>query len=134
MKTKNYLLFLMLTLSTASCTLGKGDERNRNLEQSILTRFDSVPNIHYVGMSDSHELDDNRFQTVIIYFITDSLGNRVERNARVITNEDCSEIYSWEDLDIKVLTDIKRKVSEKLEDKGIKLNGNLIDALIELRK
>ena len=134
MKTKNYMLLLIVSLVIASCSFGKGDLRNRNLEQTMLARFNSISNIQYVGMSDIHELDGDRFQTVIIYYITDSIGNRTEHNARVTTNDDCSEIYTWEDLDSNILSYTKRMVSDKLEEKGIGLNINLIDALIELKK
>ena len=64
----------------------------------------------------------------------DSIGNRIERNARVTTNDDCSEVFTWEDLDSSVLGETKQKVSDKLEEKGINLDGSLIDALIELKK
>ena len=134
MKTKNYMLLLIVSLIIASCSFGKGDVRNRNLEQTMLARFNSISNIQYVGMSDIHELDGDRFQTVIIYYITDSIGNRTEHNARVTTNDDCSEIYTWEDLDSNILSYTKRMVSDKLEEKEIGLNVNLIDALIELKK
>ncbi|MDE6842252.1 MAG: hypothetical protein K2J24_01865 [Muribaculaceae bacterium] len=134
MKTKNYMLLLIVSLIIASCSFGKGDVRNRNLEQTMLARFNSISNIQYVGMSDIHELDGDRFQTVIIYYITDSIGNRTEHNARVTTNDDCSEIYTWEDLDSNILSYTKRMVSDKLEEKEIGLNINLIDALIELKK
>lgn len=71
---------------------------------------------------------------MIICYVTDSAGNRTEYNARVTTNDDCSEIYSWEEMDTHILGDIKQKVSDKMEEKGIDLDGSLIDALIELRK
>lgn len=128
------MLLLIVSLIIASCSFGKGDVRNRNLEQTMLARFNSISNIQYVGMSDIHELDGDRFQTVIIYYITDSIGNRTEHNARVTTNDDCSEIYTWEDLDSNILSYTKRMVSDKLEEKEIGLNINLIDALIELKK
>ena len=134
MKAKNYLLLLLLSLSIVSCSLGKGDKRDRNLEQALLARFDSITNIQYVGMSDIHELDENRFNTVIIYYVTDSIGNRTECNARVTTNDDCSEIYTWDDLDSKMLENAKQMVTDKFEEKGINLDSNLIDALIELKR
>ena len=137
MKTINYtlaLLILMVSFVIASCSPRKGELRDRNLEKATLARLDYVPGIRYVGKSDSRELDDDKFQTVIICYVTDSVGNRTEYNARVTTNDDCSEIYSWEEMDTHVLGDVKQKVSDKMEEKDIDLDGSLIDALIELRK
>lgn len=71
---------------------------------------------------------------MVIYYVTDSLGNKSERNARVTANDDCSEIYSWENLDCQVLGDVKQKVTDKMEEKGIDLDGSLIDALIEIKR
>lgn len=137
MKTINYTiapLILMVSFAIASCSPRKGELRDRNLEQATLARLDSVPGIQYVGKSYARELDDDRFQTVIICYVTDSVGNRTEYNARVTTNDDCSEIYSWEELDSHILEDVKQKINDKLEEKGIGLDGSLIDALIELKK
>lgn len=142
MKTINYtlpLLILMVSFPIASCSPRKGKLRDRNLEQATLARLDSVPGIQYVGKSYARELDDDKFQTVIICYVTDSAGNRTEYNARVTTNDDCSEIYSWEEMDTHILCDIKgdiikQKGSDKMEENGIDMDGSLIDALIELRK
>ncbi len=137
MKTKCFilpLLFLMVSFAIASCSPRKGELRDRNLEQATLARLDSVPGIQYVGKSYARELDDDTFQTVIICYITDSVGNRTEYNARVTTNDDCSEIYSWEELNTHILSDVKQKVTDTMEEKGIDMDGSLIDALIELRK
>lgn len=137
MKTKNYLLSLLILMASfaiASCSPSKGELRDRNLEQATLARLDSVPGIQYIGKSYARELDDDKFQTVIICYVTDSVGNRTEYNARVTTNDDCSEIYSWEEMDTHVLGDVKQKINDKLEEKGIGLDGSLIDALIELKK
>ena len=71
---------------------------------------------------------------MIIYYVTDSTGNKVEHNARVTTNDDCSEVYTWEELDSNVLGDTKQMISDKLEEKGIDMDGSMIDALIELKK
>ena len=132
MKTKFTILsisFLMAVSLFASCSMGKGDRRDSNLEQAVLTRLDSISNVEYVGMSDVHTIDGNRLQSVVIYYVTDSIGNRIERNARVTTNEDYSEVFAWEDLG-----ETKQMVSDKLEEKGINLDGSLIDSLIELKK
>lgn len=137
MKTKCFilpLLFLMVSFAIASCSPRKGELRDRNLEQATLARLDSVPGIQYVGKSYARELDDDKFQTVIICYITDSVGNRTEYNARVTTNDDCSEIYSWEELNTHILSDVKQKVTDTMEEKGIDMDGSLIDALIELKK
>lgn len=137
MKTKNYLfslLILMASIAIASCSPSKGELRDRNLEQATLARLDSVPGIQYVGKSFARELDDDKFQAVIICYVTDSVGNRTEYNARVTTNDDCSEIYSWEELDSHILENVKQKINDKLEEKGIGLDGSLIDALIKLKK
>ncbi len=137
MKTKFSILsiaFLMAVSLLASCSMGKGDRRDSNLEQAVLTRLDSISNVEYVGMSDVHTLDGNRLQSVVIYYVTDSIGNRIECNARVTTNDDCSEVFAWEDLDSNILGETKQMVSDKLEEKGINMDGSLIDALIELKK
>lgn len=137
MKTKCFilpLLFLMVSFAIASCSPRKGELRDKNLEQATLARLDSVPGIQYVGKSYARELDDDKFHTVIICYITDSVGNRTEYNARVTTNDDCSEIYSWEELNTHILSDVKQKVTDTMEEKGIDMDGSLIDALIELRK
>lgn len=137
MKTKNHfitLLILMVSFAIASCSPRKGELRDRNLERATLARLDSVPGIQYVGKSYARELDGDRFQTVIICYVTDSVGNRTEYNARVTTNDDCSEIYSWEEMDTRILGDVKQKVNDKMGEKGIDMDGSLIDALIELRK
>lgn len=137
MKTRNYalaLLILMVSFAIASCSPRKGKLRDRNLEQATLARLDSVPGIQYIGKSYARELDDDKFKAVIICYVTDSAGNRTEYNARVTTNDDCSEIYSWEEMDTHVLGDVKQKVNDKMGKKGIDMDGSLIDALIELRK
>lgn len=127
-------VILMAYIVLASCSMGTGDLRNKNLEQAVLARLDSVPEVEYVGMSDVSTLGDNRLQTVIIYYVTDSTGNKIERNARVTVSDDCSEVYAWEDLDSKVLGDARQMVSDKLEEKDINIGGSLIDAVIELKK
>lgn len=137
MNTRNYtlaLLILMVSFAIVSCSPRKGKLRDRNLEQATLARLESVPGIQYVGKSYARELDDDKFQTVIICYVTDSVGNRTEYNARVTTNDDCSEIYSWEEMGTRILGDTKQKVSVRMEEKGIDMDGSLIDALIELRK
>ena len=137
MKTESALFciaFLTASFLLASCSMDKGDRRDSNLEQAVLTRLDSIPNVEYVGVSDVHTLDDNRLQSVVIYYVTDSIGNLVERNAQVTINEDCSEIFVWEDLDSNVLGETMQTVSDKLEEKGIYMDRSLIDALIELKK
>lgn len=128
------LLMALTTLTSCDWGIGKGDKRDRNIEKAVLAYLDSIPEVVYLGLSDTHDLKDGDFQAVIIYNIPDSLGNKVERNARVVTNNDGSEIYSWEDLDCQILDEVKQKVSDKFEEKGINLDGSLIDALIELKK
>lgn len=137
MKTKNHfitLLILMVSFAIASCSPRKGELRDRNLERATLARLDSVPGIQYVGKSYACELDGDKFQTVIICYVTDSVGNRTEYNARVTTNDDCSVIYSWEEMDTRILADVKQMVNDNMGEKGIDMDGSLIDALIELRK
>lgn len=120
--------------SLASCSPGKGEFRDRNLEEALSERLDSIADFRYVGMSDVRRLDRGRLQAVIIYYVSDSAGNRIERNARVVTNEDCSEIHTWEETDSHILDDTKQIVKYKFEEKGLDLDGSLIDALIELKK
>lgn len=136
MKIKCYslsLLFFMTSVVVESCSKGFGDIRDKNLKQATLARLDSVPDLKYMGMSDSHELPGNKFQTVIIYYITDSTGTSTEYNVRITTNADCSEIYSWEEMDTHILTDVKQKVNDKMKGKVIDLDGNLIERLIKLK-
>ena len=137
MKKKNLihsLLMMTVSIVITSCTAGAGDRRDRNLEQAALARLDSVDGVRYVGMSDVHELDDDRLQAVVIYYVTDSAGDRTERNARVTASHDCSEILAWEDLDSQVFGDVRQMVDDKLEEKGIDMDGSLLEALIELKR
>lgn len=126
---------MMAFAALTSCGFGrgKGDIRDRNLEQVTLARLNSLNNVEYVGMSDVHDTDAG-CNVVVIYYITDSLGNKTERNARVTANEDCSEIFSWEDLECNILSDVKKKITDKMEEKGIDLDSNFIDALIEIKR
>lgn len=126
---------MMAFVAFQSCGIGqgKGDSRDRNLERATLARLDSIENVEYVGISDVHDTG-NGCNAVVIYYVSDSLGNKVECNARVTANDDCSEIYSWEDLDCNVLNDVKQRVTDKMEEKGIDLDGSLIDALIEIKR
>ncbi len=137
MKTENTIftiVLMMACLLLASCTAGMGDTRDRNLEQVVQTQLDSIPEVEYVGMSDVRSLEGDRLHAVVIYYAADSAGNRVERNARVTTNNDCSELYSWEELDTQVLSDVRHMVADKMEENGIDMDGSLIDALIKLKR
>ena len=121
-------------LTSCGWNVSQGDTRDRNIGNATLARLDSIPDVEYIGLADTHDLEDGNFQAVVIYNITDSTGNKTECNARVTTNDDGSEILSWEDLDSNVLSDTKQKITDKMEEKGINLDGSLIDALIELKK
>lgn len=141
MHMKTSLLFFALVavmasiaLSSCSCNSGMGDTRDRNIEKAALARLDSIPGVEYVGLSDTRILDDGDFEAVIIYYIPDSLGGREERNARVVTSHNGAEILSWQDLDTRILDDVKHKVTDKLQEKGINIDDSLIDALIELKR
>lgn len=117
-----------------SCRMGSGDRRDMNIQRAICAYLDSVPELEFAGMSDTHELEGDRFQAVVIYYVADAEGNRIERDARVITNHDCTEILSWEDLETTVLEDTKQKVSEKIQEKGIHIDGSIIDTLLKLKR
>lgn len=121
-------------LTSCSWNVGQGDVRDRNIGNATLAYLDSISDVEYIGLADTRDLEDGNFQAVVIYNVIDSAGNKSERNARVITSGDGSEILAWEDLDSNVLGDTKQKISDKMEEKGINLDGNLIDALIELKK
>lgn len=121
-------------LTSCSWNVGQGDVRDRNIGNATLAYLDSISDVEYIGLADTRDLEDGNFQAVVIYNVIDSAGNKSERNARVITSGDGSEILAWEDLDSNVLSDTKQKISDKMEEKGINLDGNLIDALIELKK
>ena len=127
------IIIMMAYLFFSSCSFGEGDRKDKNLQHAMLEYLESIPEVEYVGMSDVHDLDDDRFQAVIIYYVTDSEGNQTERNARVTTNEDCSQILTWEDLDTNILDDTKQLVSDKFKENGLNLDGSLIDALIKLK-
>lgn len=139
MKTKILTLAITVSMANAALTscgwnVGQGDIRNRNIGNATLARLDSVPEVEYIGLADTQNLEDGNFQAVVIYNVTDSAGNKKECNARVTTNYDGSEILTWEDLESNVLSDTKQKITDKMEEKGINLDGSLIDALIELKK
>ncbi|MDE6553226.1 MAG: hypothetical protein K2K98_09765 [Muribaculaceae bacterium] len=116
-----------------SCRMGIGDRRDRNIQHALMAYLDSAPEFEYVGMSDTHDLDGDRLQAVVIYYVVDSTGNQTEHNARVTTNHDCTEILTWENLESTVLKDTKRKVNEKIQEKGINIDGSLIDTLLKLK-
>ncbi len=139
MKKKILMLAMAVIIAQAAVTfcgwnIGMGDKRDRNIGKATLAQFDSIPDVEYVGLADTHDLEDGKFQAVVIYNVTDVVGNKTEHNARVITNSDGSEILSWEDLDSSILSDTKHKITDKMEEKGIDLDGSLIDALIEINK
>lgn len=121
-------------LTSCGWNVGQGDRRDRNIGIATLNYLDSIPDVEYIGLADTHDLEDEKFQAVVIYNITDASGNKTERNARVTTTGDGKEILSWEDLDSSVLSNIKQKVTDKMEEKGFNLDGSLIDALIEIKK
>ncbi|MDE7181161.1 MAG: hypothetical protein K2N88_08210 [Muribaculaceae bacterium] len=121
-------------LTSCGWNVGQGDKRDRNIGNATLNYLDSIPEVEYIGQADTHDLEDGKFQAVVIFNVTDAAGNKTERNARVTTNRDGSEILSWEDLDSNVLSDTKQKITDKMDEKGINLDGSLIDALIELKK
>lgn len=121
-------------LTSCGWNVGQGDTRDRNIGNATLTRLDSIPNVEYIGLADTHDLEDGKFQVVVIYNVTDSAGHKKECNARVTTNNDGSEILTWEDLDSNVFGDTKQKITDKMEEKGINLDGSIIYALIELKK
>lgn len=120
-------------LTSCSWNMGQGDIRDRNIGNATLAYLDSISDVEYIGLADTRDLEDGNFQAVVIYNVTDSTGRKKEHNARVTTNHDGSEILTWEDLDSEVLSDTKQKISDKMEEKGINLDGSLIDALIELK-
>lgn len=139
MTKKNLTLAIAVIMAHAALTscgwnVGQGDTRDRNIGNATLARLDSIPDVEYIGLADTHDLEDDNFQAVVIYNVTDSAGNKKECNAHVTTNNDGSEILTWEDLDSNVLSDTKQKITDKMEEKGINLDGRLIDALIELKK
>lgn len=130
------LISLAAYYCLSSCTLGigQGDVRDRNLEKALLSHLDSIEEVEYIGMSDIHDLDGNRFQAVLIYYVPDATGGKVERNVRVTSNKDGSEIYTWEDLDTRALENTKQLVNEKMEEHGINFDDSIIDTIIKLKK
>ncbi|MDE6007269.1 MAG: hypothetical protein K2G67_06930 [Muribaculaceae bacterium] len=128
------LLIVKIMLTSCGWNIGQGDRRDRNIGNATLHYLDSIPAVEYIGSADTHELRDGNFQAVVIYNLTDVAGNTKEYNARVTTTNDGSEILSWEDLDSNVLSDTKQKITDKMEEKGINIDGSLIDALLELKK
>jgi len=139
MKKKILTLAMAVIIAQAAITscglnVGKGDKRDRNIGSATLNYLDSIPDVEYIGLADTRVLDNGQFQAVVIYNVTDSAGNKTERNARVTTNGDGSEIFTWEDLDGSVLNETKQKIKDKMEEIGLPLDGSLIDALIEIKK
>lgn len=139
MKKKILMLSIAVIMAKAMLTscnwnVGQGDKRDRNIGIATLNYLDSIPDVEYIGLADTHELEDGKFQAVVIFNVIDASGNKTERNARVTTNRDGSEIISWEDLESNVLRETKQKITVKMEEKGIDLDVSLIDALIELKK
>ena len=128
------IIMAQATLISCGWNVGQGDKRDRNIGIATLDYLDSIPDVEYIGLADTHDLEDGKFQAVVIFNVCDATGNKTEHNARVITNSDGSEILSWEDLDSHVLSDTKQKINDKMKEKGINLDGSLIDALIDLKK
>ena len=128
------IIMAQATLVSCGWNIGQGDRRDRNIGIATLDYLDSIPDVEYIGLADTHDLEDGNFQAVVIFNICDAAGNKTEHNARITTNSDGSEILSWEDLDSNVLSDAKQKITDKMEGKGINLDGSLIDALMELKK
>ena len=128
------IIMAQATLTSCGWNVGQGDKRDRNIGIATLDYLDSIPDVEYIGLADTHDLEDGKFQAIVIFNVNDAPGNKTEHNARVITNSDGSEILSWEDLDSNVLSDSKQKINDKMKEKGINLDGSLIDALIDLKK
>ena len=128
------IIMAQATLTSCGWNVGQGDKRDRNIGIATLDYLDSIPDVEYIGLADTHDLEDGKFQAIVIFNVNDATGNKTEHNARVITNSDGSEILSWEDLDSNVLSDTKQKINDKMKEKGINLDGSLIDALIDLKK
>ncbi len=139
MKKKILMLAMAVIIAQAAVTscgwnVGQGDQRDRNIGIATLNYLDSISDVEYVGLTDAHDLENGKFQAVVIYNVTDANGNKKEHNARVTTNMDGSEILLWEDLNSSVLSDAKQKITEKMEEKGLPIDGSLIDALIDIKK
>lgn len=129
------VIMAQATLTSCGWNVGQGDKRDRNIGIATLNYLDSIPDVEYIGLADTHDFEDDKFQAVVIFNVTDSTGHKTERNVRVTTNSDGSEILSWEDLENSVLSNTKQKITDKMEEKGINIvDGNLIDALIEIKK
>lgn len=128
------IIMAQATLTSCGWNVGQGDKRDRNIGIATLDYLDSIPDVEYIGLADTHDLEDGKFQAIVIFNVNDATGNKTEHNARVITNSDGSEILSWEDLDSNVLSDTKQKINDNMKEKGINLDGSLIDALIDLKK
>ena len=128
------IALLMAAVALSSCTTGQNVRRDRNLEQALLARVDTVPYVEYVGMSDVSNNNDHTCSAVIIYYVTDKDGVKTERNARVTANEDCSEIYAWEDLDTQILDSVKQQMTDRFEENGISVDGSIIDNIIKLKR
>ncbi len=139
MKKKILMLAMAVIIAQAAITscgwnVGQGDLRDRNIGKATLAKLDSIPCVEYLGLADTHDLEEGKFQAVVIYSVIDPAGNTTEHNARIITNNDGSEILSWEDLDTNILSDTKRKITYKMEEKGLPFDGSIIDALIDIKR
>lgn len=131
------IALLMVCPMFTSCSVAEGNRQERNLKKSLIARLDTLPGVEYVGRFDTEWFKQNGMtlcRSGVVYYVTDSVGNRVERNARVVTNDDCTKILAWEDLDSKILGTVKSEVSEKFENDGVSVDGDLIDALLKSRQ
>lgn len=128
---------MMAYAALQSCGYREGDRLDRNLRVSVIAHLDTIPDVEYVGHFDTEHPIENGQQLLragIIYHITDSAGNRVERNARVTTNADGTEIISWEELDCQTLSDVKQQVADRFHEAGIDIDGDFIEELLKLKR
>ena len=76
------IIMAQSTLTSCGWKVGQGDKRDRNIGIATLNYLDSIP-VEYIGLADTHDLEDGKFQAVVIFNVTDAAGNKTEHNARV---------------------------------------------------
>ena len=78
------IIMAQATLTSCGWNVGQGDKRDRNIGIATLDYLDSIPDVEYIGLADTHDLEDGKFQAIVIFNVNDATGNKTEHNARVL--------------------------------------------------
>ncbi len=71
MKKKILMLAMAVIIAQAAvtscgCNIGMGDKRDRNIGSATLNYLDSIPDVEYIGLADTRDLDNGQFQAIVI--------------------------------------------------------------------